>query len=88
MYPGRCALNPPLCTQKATKNKSKSHKKSLKIGSGSIPGALREGSGTILTQDGPMLEKGTKKPRNPSTSEIDNLYDTFSSYPKGPELSK
>ena len=65
-YPGRCALNPPPCTQKTTKNESKSHHKSLKIGSGTILGALGEPRGPFWPQDGPRLKKGTKPPRKSS----------------------
>ena len=53
-------------TQESTKNESKSHKKSLKIGSGTIPGALRGDSGTILAPGRPKAQQGTKRPRNPS----------------------
>ena len=48
-------------TPKATKNPSKNLEKSLKVGSGTIPGALGGGSGTSLAPGRPRARKGHQK---------------------------
>ena len=48
-------------TQKVTKHPSQSPQKSLKIGSGTIPGALGGGSGTSLAPGRPRARKGHQK---------------------------
>ena len=48
-------------TQKATTNPSKNLDKSLKVGSGTIPGALGGGSGTSLAPGRPRARKGHQK---------------------------
>ena len=53
--------------------------KSLKIGSGTIPGALGGGWGPVWPQGGPGLEKITKMPRN-TTPFLGRPSSTWSSH--------